>query len=178
MAKLHMQLFMTVISASLGILKAYLVIQPNDLHHKSSFAKNTYNVHLNHIYLDLPNIVNITIYYYKRLQYVLLLHVFLNICNVTASNTCPSQAYEMCIKSLRCASKALGRHFAGSGPISPSRELLLLLLLSRPKRYCIYIRVLCDNTTCSHTCGILIETILCPVVSVYCTLYTVSRLYY
>ena len=28
-----------------------------------------------------------------------------------------------------CASKAWGRHFAGSGPISPSRELLLLLLL-------------------------------------------------
>ena len=141
MAKLHMQLFMTVISASLGILKAYLVIQPKDLHHKSSFAKNTYDVHINHIYLDLPNIVNITIYYYKRLQYVLLLHVFLNICNVTASNTCPSQAYEA---------------------------------LSRPKRYCIYIRVSCDNTTCSHMCGILIEAVLCPVVSVYCTLYTVS----
>ena len=30
-----------------------------------------------------------------------------------------------------CASKASGLHFAGSGPISPSRELLLLLLLPR-----------------------------------------------
>ena len=30
-----------------------------------------------------------------------------------------------------CASKVSGRHFAGSGPISPSRELLLLLLQFR-----------------------------------------------
>ena len=29
-----------------------------------------------------------------------------------------------------CASKASGRHFAGSGPISPSRELLLLQMLA------------------------------------------------
>ena len=38
-------------------------------------------------------------YYFIHLLYLLLLHVFLNVCNITACNTCPSYEYQALTKT-------------------------------------------------------------------------------
>ena len=43
-----------------------------------------------YIYIGLPNFVNVTMYCYRHVTYLLLLHVFMHVYNVPKPNSCPS----------------------------------------------------------------------------------------
>ena len=99
-----------------------------------------YDVHINHIYVDLPNFVNVTMSYYIHVLYIFCYYVY---------------SYNRCSHVSQSLMHALGSH--------QNRSAI------------VYIRV-SYNTDGLHS--ILIEAILRPFVSIYCTLYTVLRLYY
>ena len=69
------------------------------------------------------------------------------------------------------ASKASGRHFAGSGPISPSRELLLLLLVEMPSSRAVFDLNYCKSEW-KITCGFVNfqKTRKCAVLDAYYSL--------
>ena len=67
-------------------INSLLIFLQKDLDNKSSFA-NIYDVNHNHIYVDLPNFVNVAMYCYMHFNmYFSILHEFLNVCNVTEPN--------------------------------------------------------------------------------------------
>ena len=103
------------------------------------------------IYIDLPNFVNVTMYCYRHVTYVLLLHVFMHVYNVPKPNRCPSIEVLTHTHEARADLTARARvgHTCGLYHVTQAVPALL--------RYT--------------------ETILYPL-SVYCILYTVFRLYY
>ena len=63
-------------------IKAYLIILQMDLYNKSAFA-NIYDIHLNHIYVKLPNFVKtMYCYMYLLLIYRCSIYSCMYICNI------------------------------------------------------------------------------------------------